>query len=133
LGKSNARYKDLYLSGNISNGTTSKSVADVLSAGGETKAWVVFNQSNHTILDSYNVSSVSQGSETGRTTINFSTSFANTNYCMVSGAGESNGVDGYGMALKSVSTGSCSVRNQPDWSQSFGWTTRGNCAFMGDQ
>ena len=46
------------------------------------KAWVTYNHQTPAILDSYNISSITdRGSAKG--TLNFTTAMANTNYCVV--------------------------------------------------
>jgi hypothetical protein len=50
------------------------------------KAWVAFDQSTDSILDDYNVTSITRNA-TGTYTITFDTAFANTSYCLVSTAG----------------------------------------------
>tara|TARA_B000000557_G_scaffold131213_1_gene106314 strand:- start:53 stop:448 length:396 start_codon:yes stop_codon:yes gene_type:complete len=56
-------------------------------AQGRAKAWVEFEGiGSHSILGSYNVSSVSNPSN-GNYTVNFSTSFANTNYAALATSG----------------------------------------------
>ena len=54
------------------------------------KAWVVFNGTNATILDSYNIASVARN-DTGKYTINFLKPFNSENYChsLHSGSGAS--------------------------------------------
>tara|TARA_Y100001937_G_scaffold4371_1_gene5684 strand:- start:515 stop:901 length:387 start_codon:yes stop_codon:yes gene_type:complete len=44
------------------------------------KAWVLYNGNTDTVLDSFNVSSITRHSA-GQYTVNFSTSFSSTNYC----------------------------------------------------
>jgi hypothetical protein len=67
-------------SGNIlvSNGTALVSTTP----SGLAKAWVSYNGSGQTVRGSYNVSSVTYTASTVYT-INFTTAFANTNYCAV--------------------------------------------------
>jgi len=48
-------------------------------------AWVYFNGSTGTIVNSYNVSSITKNS-TGNYTVNFTTAFPNANYCAVASA-----------------------------------------------
>lgn len=52
----------------------------------EVKAWVNYNQTGNTINSSYNVSSVTD-TGTGNFTVNFTSSFSNTNYLALSGSG----------------------------------------------
>tara|TARA_R100001509_G_scaffold162529_1_gene134362 strand:- start:152 stop:538 length:387 start_codon:yes stop_codon:yes gene_type:complete len=44
------------------------------------KAWVLYDGTTDTVLDSFNVSSVTRHSA-GQYTVNFSNSFSSTNYC----------------------------------------------------
>jgi hypothetical protein len=77
LGKPSARWKDLYISGSISDGTSSASVAGIA------KAWVTFNQTGtQSILQSNGVSSISDLG-TGITRINLSTSAPHAEYAIV--------------------------------------------------
>jgi hypothetical protein len=62
--------------------TTAKLDSDVNS--GVAKAWVNFNGSTDVILSSFNVTSLTNVG-TGRHTINFTTAFNDTNYCVVTG------------------------------------------------
>ena len=56
-------------------------------AQGRAKAWVEFNGTgSHSIIGSYNVSSVSRTAN-GNYTVNFSSSFANTNYAVFATSG----------------------------------------------
>ena len=86
LGRSDIRFKDLYLSGSISDGTNSATVADIVSGGGGAKAYVFYDmRSTLSIGESFNVSSVSdQG--TGRGRISFTSNFSNGTY-VASGSG----------------------------------------------
>jgi hypothetical protein len=74
----------------LSNGTVSTSTANVIQ--GSAKAWVNYAGSSGTRNSSYNVSSVTR-SATGRWTVNFTTAFANTSYCVaISGVMQGNGL-----------------------------------------
>lgn len=56
------------------------------------KAWVIYNHETPAILDSYNISSVTdRGNAKG--TLNFTTAMANTNYCVVGNCLDGNGED----------------------------------------
>ena len=56
-------------------------------AQGRAKAWVEFNGTgSHSIIGSYNVSSVSRTAN-GNYTVNFTSSFANTNYVVFATSG----------------------------------------------
>ncbi len=56
-------------------------------AQGRAKAWVEFNGTgSHSIIGSYNVSSVSRTAN-GNYTVNFTSSFANTNYAVFATSG----------------------------------------------
>lgn len=56
-------------------------------AHGRAKAWVEFNGTgSHSIIASYNVSSVSRTSN-GNYTVNFTSNFANTNYAVFATSG----------------------------------------------
>lgn len=56
-------------------------------AQGRAKAWVEFNGTgSHSIIASYNVSSVSRTAN-GNYTVNFTSSFANTNYAVFATSG----------------------------------------------
>jgi len=46
------------------------------------KAWVNFNGAGGGIRDSFNVSSITDGTPLGEHVVNFGTSMANTNYCV---------------------------------------------------
>jgi len=74
--------------GNIltSNGTTWVSSTPVVTSASQlAKAWVNFDGTSGTIAASFNVSSVTRSS-TGTYEINFTTAFANANYCAVMGS-----------------------------------------------
>jgi len=85
LGQAGYRWKNLYLSGNVSDGTNSASVADVISAAsgsgaGTIEAWVNFNGTGTvSIRDSGNVSSITDNG-TGLYTVNFATAMPDTDY-----------------------------------------------------
>jgi hypothetical protein len=66
----------------LSDGTNSTSATNCIK--GSAKVMVLYNMVTQTILSSYNVSSVTYNT-TGQFTINFSITFANTNY-LVTGA-----------------------------------------------
>ena len=69
-------------------------------AQGRAKAWVEFEGTgSHSIIGSYNVSSVSNPSN-GNYTVNFSTSFANTNYAVFATSGAN--VDTYDDGLDGI-------------------------------
>ena len=54
------------------------------------KAWVTFDHQTPAILDSYNISSITdRGSAKG--TLNFTTAMANTNYCVVGNSHDGGG------------------------------------------
>jgi len=57
------------------------------------KAWVNYNQSSNSIVDSHNISSATDSS-TGNFVITLSNAMANTNYCPVTTAGGSDGNNG---------------------------------------
>ncbi len=67
----------------LSDGTNSTSSTNCIQ--GSAKAWVNFDGTSGTIAASYNVSSVTRSS-TGTYLINFTTAFANANYCAVMGS-----------------------------------------------
>ena len=72
------------------NQSTSEQIAE-----GRAKAWVSFNGDNTVaISDSFNVSSITD-QDTGRYLVNFTTNFANTNYCVTHGASYSSGNGNY--------------------------------------
>ena len=74
--------------GNVltSNGTTWVSSTPVVTSASQlAKAWVNFDGTSGTIAASFNVSSVTRSS-TGTYEINFTTAFANANYCAVMGS-----------------------------------------------
>ena len=81
---------------------------------GRAKAWVRFDLANDTVKDSYGVSSVDD-TATGVFTVNFSTSFANTNYCAAGITNrEGNAAGNYvaqvvGVANGGYATGSCKI------------------------
>ena len=58
---------------------------------GRAKLWLDYNGSTNSILDSFNVSSVTD-SGTGQYTVNWSSNAANGNYCTVFGAIHTQGV-----------------------------------------
>ena len=62
--------------------TESTAVTNVIN--GSAKAWINFNGSTDAILSSFNVTSLTNVG-TGRHTINFTTAFNDTNYCVVTG------------------------------------------------
>jgi hypothetical protein len=57
---------------------------------GIVRAWVCYNASTQTVLNSFNVSSVTYNS-TGSFLVNFSTAFSNANYAVAGSCGVSNG------------------------------------------
>lgn len=81
IGQSGGRFKDLYLSGSISDGTNSATVAQIVSGGGAGSivAFVNFNGTNNSIRNSGNVSSITDHG-TGQYTINFSSALSTANY-----------------------------------------------------
>ena len=69
-------------------------------AQGRAKAWVEFNGTgSHSIIASYNVSSVSRTAN-GNYTVNFTSSFANTNYAVFATSGAN--VNTYDDGLDSI-------------------------------
>ena len=77
---------------NISNGSVSTSSTNVIQ--GSAKAWVNYNANTQTVLNSFNVSSVTYGG-TGNYTANFTTAMPNATYCPVFGAGWGGSPGGY--------------------------------------
>lgn len=71
--------------------TESTAVTNVIN--GSAKAWVNFNGSTDAILSSFNVTSLTNVG-TGRHTINFTTAFNDTNYCVVTGNNDYGGDSG---------------------------------------
>jgi hypothetical protein len=71
--------------------TESTAVTNVIN--GSAKAWVNFNGSTDAILSSFNVTSLTNVA-TGRHTINFTTAFNDTNYCVVTGNNDYGGDGG---------------------------------------
>ena len=79
------------------NSSTAEQIAQ-----GRAKIWCAFNQS--TINDSFGVSSVTDNG-TGNYTVNFSSSFSNTNYCAVmTGGNGTNTPCGVAVMEKTTST-----------------------------
>jgi hypothetical protein len=62
--------------------TESTAVTNVIN--GSAKAWINYNGATNAILSSFNVTSLTNVG-TGRHTINFTTAFNDTNYCVVTG------------------------------------------------
>ena len=96
-------------------------------------AWVLYNGSTQTILDDYNVDSVTRHS-TGQYTVNFTNSFSDTNYvavpgCIFSGVGNdiSNLMGNGGVGGRQ--TGSCRFYTSQFTSQ---FDTIIGVAFFGD-
>jgi len=69
----------------ISNGKVSTSSANVIQ--GSAKAWVIYNGVTQTLINSYNVSSVTYNG-TGDYTITFTNAMPNTNYCATYGTAD---------------------------------------------
>ena len=67
------------------DGTNQATAASSVNSGGVVKAWARYGCDDTTLDDSYNISSVSSTSS-GAFTLNFSTSFANTNYAVACSA-----------------------------------------------
>ena len=66
--------------GTIQNTSAAHSSTPEQIAQGRAKMWINFDQTNHSIRDSFNVSSLTdQG--VGFTDINYTTAMSNTNYC----------------------------------------------------
>tara|TARA_R100001163_G_C4993772_1_gene145391 strand:- start:29 stop:397 length:369 start_codon:yes stop_codon:yes gene_type:complete len=82
------------------NASTSEQIAQ-----GRAKIWAAFNQS--TVNDSFGVSSVTDNG-TGNYTVNFSSSFSNTNYCALATGGNGNNAP-CGIATMEKNTGSYRV------------------------
>lgn len=72
--------------------TESTAVTNVIN--GSAKAWINFNGSTDAILSSFNVTSLTNVG-TGRHTINFTTAFNDTNYCVVTGNNDFGGDSGF--------------------------------------
>jgi len=97
-----------------------------------TKAWVLFDGSNGTILSSFNVSSITRHS-LGQYTVNFTNSFPDTNYvanpaCIFSGVGNDISVL-MGNSTGARQTGSCRFYTGQGTSQ---FDTTVGVAFIGD-
>lgn len=92
-----------------------------LPGGGEAsvRAWVNFNGTNMSVRDSGNVSSVSDNG-TGEFIVNFSTSFANTNYVFAGAGRDVNtntsilGAVNYGRSNNIKETGRCEICSYND-------------------
>ena len=67
----------------LSDGTNSTSSTNCIQ--GSAKAWLTYNLNNQTTLASYGLSSVTYNSG-GVFTMNFTTAFADANYCVVCGS-----------------------------------------------
>jgi len=67
------------------------------SANGSSKAWVVFNGTNLSIINSYNVSAITSV-DTGKYIINFTTPLPSANYCYVAASRQINNV-GWGSVM----------------------------------
>ena len=82
-------------------------------SNGSAKVWARYGANDTTLDDSYNVSSISSTGQ-GVFTINFTTSFANTNY-VVAGSANREGADGdnvpmvTGTSRDGFATGSCRI------------------------
>jgi hypothetical protein len=68
----------------ISDGTTSTSATNVIS--GSTRAWVRYSAGSQTLLNSFNVSSVTYNS-TGNYTVNLTNAMGSANYGVVTDCG----------------------------------------------
>ena len=75
----------------LSDGTNSTSATNPIR--GSAKAWVNFDGTNGSVRSSYNVSSVTRVG-TGDYNVNFTSAFANTNYCAC-----------YGMEVSTITGG----------------------------
>jgi hypothetical protein len=89
----------------ISNGSVSTSSANVIR--GSARAWIRYNSDAQTIVNSYNVSSVTYNT-TGQFTVNFTTAFANTNY-VIAGTSSPVGCIGTGRGGSDLSTTSAII------------------------
>lgn len=71
----------------VPTGTDGKLPVSIIPSAPVAKAWVVFDASTGTpvIADSFNVTSITDNG-VGDFTINFTTAFANTNYCVIASA-----------------------------------------------
>ncbi|AZV46847.1 hypothetical protein C3L23_06045 [Nautilia sp. PV-1] len=71
-------------------------------------AWVVFDGTDGTVKDSYNIDSVVKN-DTGRYTINFENEMSNTNYTFSGNGLNTGNTDGYSIAYTSKATDSCDI------------------------
>ena len=97
----------------ISNQSGSASVPSDTVINGSAKAWVNFNGTGTVaIRASFNVSSITDNG-TGNYTVNFTTAFANTNYCVVSSNVHEPGVAVWDIAYRtdSITTSSVGVQS----------------------
>lgn len=85
----------------LSDGTNSTSATNCIR--GSARAWLYYNGVTQTILNSYNVSSVTYVTS-GQYTINFTTAMPNANYCVHSNNGEDADLQ---TAIQSTTTSSC--------------------------
>ena len=101
-----ATIKSLSSSAPVFQTTSGASAGTLVSGSIQTaKAWAAYNQG--TINDSFNVSSINDLG-TGNYRINFSTSFANSNYCGVTTGGNGNNAPA-GVAIMSKNAGNYEV------------------------
>lgn len=99
----------------FADGTNQATAASSVNSGGVVKAWARYGCDDTTLDDSYNISSVSSTSS-GAFTLNFSTSFANTNYAVAcSACREGTTSDAVPMVAGTrkdgFATGSCRINN----------------------
>ena len=74
------------------------------------KAWVAFDPSTDTILDDYNVTSITRNS-TGTYTITFDNAFTNTSYCLVSNAaGNTTNANDHNCSVIPMTTTTCKLQ-----------------------
>tara|TARA_R100000742_G_C4241154_1_gene60841 strand:- start:359 stop:736 length:378 start_codon:yes stop_codon:yes gene_type:complete len=104
------------------DGTNQATAASSVNSGGVVKAWARYGCDDTTLDDSYNISSVSS-TASGAFTLNFSTSFANTNYAVACSASrEGTTSDAVPMTAGtrngSFATGSCRINT--------GWPDNGH-------
>jgi len=100
---------------------------------GRAKAWINFNQQNtQAIRDSFNVSSITD-LETGRTQVNFSTAFSNSNYSVLC-SGSRDDPEGsrcFPSHVDSMTTSNYRLTNHNDGSTQVDWVLV-CCSVFGD-
>jgi hypothetical protein len=95
----------------VNNITDASGGSSSLSVPGAAKAWVNFNgKGTVAIRAQFNVSSITDNG-TGTYTVNFSTAFQNTSYCMTNTASEEDSRENI-VTILSVTTSSAQIRTR---------------------